>query len=72
MFQDMDDTDIRDLFSPFGEIRQLHLTKDEVSNENKGNAFIEYSYGWNEQTQGDLCVLTIYCNLLDYVAFSAL
>ena len=42
----MDDTDIRDLFSPFGDIKQLHLTKDDVTSENKGNAFIEYNYGW--------------------------
>ena len=46
MFQDMDDSDIRDLFSPFGEIKKMQLTKDDVSNVNKGNAFIEYSEGW--------------------------
>jgi len=45
MFQDMDDSDIRDLFSPFGEIKKMQLTKDDVSNVNKGNAFIEYSEG---------------------------
>ncbi|CBY24134.1 unnamed protein product [Oikopleura dioica] len=40
---DMDDTDIRGLFSPFGEIKKMQLTKDDVSNVNKGNAFIEYT-----------------------------
>ena len=53
----MDDTDIRGLFSPFGEIKKMQLTKDDVSNVNKGNAFIEYSEGWKTP---------IHCNYLQF------
>jgi len=38
----MEDADLKEIFSPFGEIINLHLARDEISKCNKGFAFIEY------------------------------
>ena len=38
----MEETDVREIFAPFGEIVNMDMSKDEISRTNKGYAFIEY------------------------------
>ena len=36
----MEETDVREIFAPFGEIVNMDMSKDEISRTNKGYAFI--------------------------------
>ena len=38
----MEEADVKEIFSPFGEIINMEMTKDEITRTNKGYAFIEY------------------------------
>ena len=38
----MEDKDLEDIFSPFGEIINMELCRDEITRINKGYAFIEF------------------------------
>ena len=38
----MEENDLKEIFSPFGEVANLQLCRDEITRINKGYAFIEY------------------------------
>jgi len=38
----MEENDLKEIFSPFGEVINLQLCRDEITRINKGYAFIEY------------------------------
>ena len=38
----MEEGDVKEIFSPFGEIVNMDMSKDEITRANKGYAFIEY------------------------------
>jgi len=38
----MEESDVREIFSPFGEIIKMDISQDEISRNNRGYAYIEY------------------------------
>ena len=38
----MEESDVREIFSPFGEIVQMDIMQDEITRTNRGYAYIEY------------------------------
>ena len=38
----MEESDVREIFSPFGEIVQMDIMQDEITRANRGYAYIEY------------------------------
>lgn len=38
----MEENDVKEIFSPFGEIINMDMIKDELSRSNRGYAYIEY------------------------------
>jgi RNA recognition motif-containing protein len=46
------DADLRELFSPFGEVSQVHLISDKFSGESKGFGFVEM----NDNSQADAAI----------------
>ena len=38
----MEESDVREIFSPFGEIIKMDISQDEISRTNRGYAYIEY------------------------------
>jgi RNA recognition motif-containing protein len=46
------DADLRELFSPFGEVSQVHLISDKFSGESKGFGFVEM----DDNSQADAAI----------------